>query len=415
MRKIPLVLSLISILNTAPLAANSGFSQQQSSQESQEELDLLINPQVLWKSSTSLITSLDLFKHMNLFLLHQGQPIPRGMRKQYYTMHWKEALMWLVERDLILQEAKQLGLRIEKHEVHEEIARRLGPNYIILLDEAGISLTDLMADTEKELLVQRMITYKIQFKVRSLITPGVIRAAYREYAEQNPEQELVTFDLYTLKFSPQASVQAFTDSSSESSPINTQEESERAPSNTNSSTNSDTEPLDKALELLKQHLTDTKASTPPTPLVLEELLPPEKHPDIKSSHLRFDSTPLDALSRQLQEQLGRVDQEGGFTSWQTPHAPFTNLPTSSSPSTPSTSTSSTTSQRSKKLLHLLEKKLKQKKPFHEMSAQLELQLFSKIQKEQSALFIEQMRDRYARELNALEEKIATGAIKPFQP
>lgn len=176
-------------------------STQRQQQQDQLALDLKINHQVLWQSSTSTITSYDLVKQMDLILLHQGKTIPQQLKAEYYRNSWRDVLTNMIERDLVLQEAKDRGFKIERYEVMEEIIRRMGSDYILILDRENIALNDLIEDIEKELLVQRMIYIKVQYKAQRAITPGAIRAKYAQYLSENPETDLVDFHLYTVKAS----------------------------------------------------------------------------------------------------------------------------------------------------------------------------------------------------------------------
>lgn len=161
--------------------------------------ELFINDEILWQSPGTMITTLDLVKQMDLYLAQNTDKISEQARKQFYLSQWPAFLKDLIDQELVYQEAKNKQLHIEKNEIRDELIARFGTNYIINLDNAGLSYKDVCAKIEKEITVQRMIYYKVHYQARQQLTPAAIKQAYRQYLQENPNHELLSFEVYNFK------------------------------------------------------------------------------------------------------------------------------------------------------------------------------------------------------------------------
>lgn len=336
---------LLQALTSLDLSADSTQLQQD-----QTALDLKINHQVLWQSPTSTITSFDLVKQIDLLLLHQGQSIPRHLKAEYYRNYWSATLQNMIERDLVLQQARERGFKIERYEVMEEISRRLGSDYIVILDRENIALNDLIDDIEKELLVQRMIYIKVQYKAQRAITPGAVREHYKQYLAENPEKELLSLHLYTLKQTE-----------------NTQDSE-----------------LFQALGSLQETIRSNGAlSQSQVDDLSTELIP--------LTRLEFKEITKEGLNESLAKRATSLSNED-FTSW---------------------SEDSTTHKRVMKVLHLYSREKRSPRPLTEMRTEIEDMIFQKNLQIASKEFLEKLYDLHKDELQELQRRLEANEINPF--
>lgn len=313
-----------------------------------------LSPQVLWKSITGTITSYDLVKQMDLMLLHQGRSIPANLKQDYYKASWQSVLQNMVERDLILQQAHEKDFKVERHEVIDEITRRLGNNYIVVLDKENIPLNDLIEDIEKELLVQRMIYIKVHYKAQRALTLGAISERYNEYLRNNPARTLVTFDLYTLKTKADS-----LDSS-----------------------------LGEALLDLEKRLLSQRLLSD---IELKEM----SEQEVSISRLNFNQVDQSKLNELLASKAQELS-EGALSYWNIPEAREANEPNTQA-----------------KLIHLLKREEEHPKSLNTLRDQLEHELFNIHLEKASQAYIKQLYSTYEEELSELTQRIERQEIHPF--
>jgi hypothetical protein len=117
----------------------------------------------------------------------------------------------MVNKELILEDAKSKELKILDNEVREEIEKKFGPNIVSNLEKNNLSFDEAFKKVKDEMIAQRMMWYYVQSKALLSITPQVIRGAYRLYLEQNPKEDIFSYQIITIKSSENLDIKAFSD------------------------------------------------------------------------------------------------------------------------------------------------------------------------------------------------------------
>jgi hypothetical protein len=162
---------------------------------------LVVKNKILAKVGDRTISVLDVMKKMEVFLYrHYPQYADvTAMRHQYFASQWKEALMQMIDHELILLDAEKMELKISDAEVRETLFDRFGPNVMSSLDKIGLSYEEARAMIHSELVVQKMTWFKAQAKAISSVNTQDIKYAYQKYCEQNPPKEEWEYQVLSIR------------------------------------------------------------------------------------------------------------------------------------------------------------------------------------------------------------------------
>lgn len=170
-----------------------------------EDPQLVIHNRILAKINDKTISVIDVMKKMDLFLQryypeYVGLP---AARFQYYSAQWKDTLMQMVDQELILEDAKQLDLKISDAEVRETMLERFGPNMMATLDEISLSYEEAREMIYTEMAVQRMMWYRVNSKALNRIGPKEVKDAYFHHCELNPAIEEWKYQVLSMRSASQ--------------------------------------------------------------------------------------------------------------------------------------------------------------------------------------------------------------------
>ncbi|NGX57019.1 MAG: Chaperone SurA [Candidatus Anoxychlamydiales bacterium] len=167
----------------------------------QQEPNLNINNTVLCVLNDKTISLMDVVNNLESSFKKAFPDLvnSNSARYQFYSSGWQQILNEIVNKELILQDAKSKELKITDLEVREEIEKKYGPNVVSNLEKYNLTFEEAFANAKDEMISQRMMWYYVQSKALLSVTPQVIRGAYRLYCEQNPKEEIYSYHMITIK------------------------------------------------------------------------------------------------------------------------------------------------------------------------------------------------------------------------
>ena len=147
---------------------------------------IAIENRVLSTVRGQIITVVDVMKKLDM-LFYQQFPQYRGSieaKFEFYTTNWRRIFEDLVDRQLVLAWAEDREYHVSNGELREELEQMFGPNVMMNLYEAGLSVHEVQEMMRADILMRRVIGFYVRMPVMSAITPEVIRVEYaRQYEE----------------------------------------------------------------------------------------------------------------------------------------------------------------------------------------------------------------------------------------
>jgi hypothetical protein len=120
-------------------------------------------------------------------------------RFQFYSAQWREYLAQMIDQELMLTDAEKLEVKVTDAEVREELMTRFGPNVMPVLDQMGLTYDEARKMIQDEMIVQRMIWFRVNSKALCKINSTDIKEAYKQFCEKNPELEEWQYQLLSIR------------------------------------------------------------------------------------------------------------------------------------------------------------------------------------------------------------------------
>ncbi len=169
----------------------------------QEEPKIFVNNRILTKINGKPISTFDLMKKMDLAFYRQYPQLTSSpmARYQYYEMGWKHILEELIDKELILADAKENKIEVSNGDIRQEMESLFGPNTIANLDKLGMSFDEAAKMLQEEMIIQRMIGARVHAKALRAVTPIKIRKAYELFIQDptNARLDQWTYRVVTVK------------------------------------------------------------------------------------------------------------------------------------------------------------------------------------------------------------------------
>jgi len=164
-----------------------------------DEPKIFINNRILARTNGKPISTYDVMKKMDLtFYRHYPEYTSSNeARFQFYQMSWKHVLSEMIDKELILADAKESKIAVTSGDVRQEIESSFGPNVIANLDKAGLSFDEAFKMMHDDLLIRRLMSGRAHAKAVRQVTPNKVRAAYEQFI-QDPENARLTQWTYRI-------------------------------------------------------------------------------------------------------------------------------------------------------------------------------------------------------------------------
>lgn len=158
-----------------------------------EDVKLIVNNRILAKINEKSITTYDVMKKMDIGFYQYFPEYSSSVEARYrfYETNWKDTLEELINKELILADAKESKVELSSGDVRQEMEFLFGPNMIANLDKVGMSFEEASKIVQGDLLFRRMLGARVHAKVVRLVTPSKVRRAYEEFI-QDPNNKRLT-------------------------------------------------------------------------------------------------------------------------------------------------------------------------------------------------------------------------------
>jgi hypothetical protein len=148
-----------------------------------DDSHIAINNRVLTQVNGKAITVMDVTKKMDMLLL-RNQPqeaLKAQFRLNFYRTNWRNVLLEMVDRELVLQAAEDFGIPISTGDVRQELETIFGPNVLVNLEKMGLSWDEAWSSIRNEIITRRMLMWQVSSRVEAEVTPQEVRTAYDSY------------------------------------------------------------------------------------------------------------------------------------------------------------------------------------------------------------------------------------------
>lgn len=178
--------------------AEAPLSEMMAKEESQE---LIVYNRILAKVNGKTISVIDVMKKMDLILqrFYPQYAQSKAARFQYYSSQWRETLEQMVDQELMQADAEHLELKVSDAEVREEMLDRFGPAIIPTLDQINMTYEEARKMIFAEMVVQRIMWYRVNSKALNSVNPQDIKAAYKSYCSKNPTLDEWEYQVLSLR------------------------------------------------------------------------------------------------------------------------------------------------------------------------------------------------------------------------
>lgn len=168
---------------------------------SEEVLELRINNKILAQVNGKPISAIDVMKKMDMIFYRQYPEYvdSKSARFQFYQASWKAVLDNLIDNELIKADAIEMKVEVTASEVRKELESNFGPNIISNLDRIDMTLDEAESILKDDLLIRKMMGYKVNGRAFTSIGPNQVREAYEEWAKENQVPELWQYRVITIR------------------------------------------------------------------------------------------------------------------------------------------------------------------------------------------------------------------------
>ncbi len=195
-KKFSLYILAFSLFSSPLFAAEGLLSNAGSGKE-----HILVNNRILAKVNGKPISVIDVMKRMDVHFYKQYPQyihMPE-VRLQFYDMSWKQVLSELIDKELVLTDAKENKLPISNGDIRQEMEELFGPNIIANLDKAGLNYEEAWEMIKGDILIRRMFYVRVNSKAQRKITPQAIRDAYEVFSKENIRPEKWTYRVISFR------------------------------------------------------------------------------------------------------------------------------------------------------------------------------------------------------------------------
>jgi len=162
---------------------------------------IAVDNRVLAAVRGQVITVVDVMKKLDM-LFYQQFPQYRGSTEakfEFYKSNWKRVFEDLVDRQLVLAWAEERKYHVSNGELREELEQMFGPNVMMNLYEAGLSVYEVQEMMRADLLMRRIVGYCVRMPVMASITPEVIRVEYERQLEEAKKRTVWVWKSVTIR------------------------------------------------------------------------------------------------------------------------------------------------------------------------------------------------------------------------
>lgn len=168
---------------------------------SEASLDIHIDNRVLAQVNGKPITVFDVMKKMDVVFFRQYPEYvsSKAARCQFYQISWKPVLKDLIEKELMMADAKELKVEVSGSEIRQEMENSFGPNIIYNLDKIGMTLAEAKEILESEILIRKIMGFKVHSKAFRAVNPQQVKEAYAKWVKEHEKPEVWVYQVMTFR------------------------------------------------------------------------------------------------------------------------------------------------------------------------------------------------------------------------
>lgn len=161
---------------------------------------IAVNNKILSKVNGKVISTIDIMKKMDMLFYRQFPQYTSSVeaRFQFYQVNWKHVLEEFINKELILADAAESKIEVSSGDIRQEMESYFGPNIITNLDKVGLSFDEASKMVQDEILLRRMLMYRVNAKVLRMVTPAQTRQAYEVYAQDTKNIRSPSWDYQVI-------------------------------------------------------------------------------------------------------------------------------------------------------------------------------------------------------------------------
>jgi hypothetical protein len=163
--------------------------------------ELVVYNRILAKVNGKTISVVDVMKKMDLFLQKYYPDLTHSKmaRCQFYSSQWHNYLLQMIDTELMIADAEKLEMKVAEAEVREEILNRFGPNIMPALDQLGLTYEECRQMIHDEMIVQRMVWFRVNSKALANVNSRDVKEAYQDYCAKNPEMQEWQYQVLSIR------------------------------------------------------------------------------------------------------------------------------------------------------------------------------------------------------------------------
>lgn len=162
---------------------------------------IFVNNKILARVNGKAISVIDTMKKMDMVFFQEFPQYASSTeaRFEFYKTAWKDILRELIEKELILEDAKEIKIEVTRGDVRQELETLFGPNIFANLDKAGLTYKEAWELVKEELTIKKTMLSRVNAKATRLVTPSHIAAAYEEYALRESKPHTWTYQVISIR------------------------------------------------------------------------------------------------------------------------------------------------------------------------------------------------------------------------
>ncbi len=143
---------------------------------------IVVDNKVLASVRGHVITVYDIMKKLDMVFYRQFPEYRSSVeaRLEFYRANWRLILKDAIDRELAQAYAEEKQFVVSNGDVREELEDMFGPDVMMNLYDAGLSLYDVNEMLKADILLRRLLAIFVRAPVMATITPEKLRAMYEE-------------------------------------------------------------------------------------------------------------------------------------------------------------------------------------------------------------------------------------------
>jgi hypothetical protein len=169
--------------------------------ENSKPLHIFVNNRIVANVNGKAISVIDVMKKMDLLFYRKFPQYASSVeaRFQFYQINWRHILKEIIEKELIIADAEESKIPITNGDIRQEMENLFGPNIISNLDKAGLTFDEAWTMVKEELIIRKMISFRINSKAIKAVVPQDICKAYDEYITENKVPDKWRYRVITIR------------------------------------------------------------------------------------------------------------------------------------------------------------------------------------------------------------------------